>query len=395
MTRHTERAPGPPRLLIAATVDNFLRDFLLPFARHYRALGWRVDALAARDETYGECAAVFDEVWDIDWTREPAGLLGLPKQLRTVREIVARGRYDIVHVHTPIAALVTRLALRRRDPLTGPKLIYTAHGFHFSADRTTRGTGAFLVAEKLAGRWTDELVVINRADHLAAARWRLVPADRLHLMPGIGLDIGRYRADRVTAAEIAQVRNGLGLGPGDSLFLMIAEFTANKRHADAILALEQLGRSDVHLAVAGREGATLPAIRRLTTERGVERQVHILGFRDDIPALVKASVATMLVSGREGLPRSVMESLSLATPVIGTDIRGVHDLLADGGGLLVKVGDVKAIAQAMAWMLNHPDDARASGDRGSNTLASYDLRHVIALHDGLYENTLPKVRSGP
>ncbi len=393
MTLQTNKTPGQPSLLIVATVDNFLRDFLLPFARHYRALGWRVDALAARDETHGECAAAFDHMWDIAWTRDPTRLSGLPKQLRTVREIVARGRYDIVHLHTPIAALVTRLALRRRDPLNGPKLIYTAHGFHFSADRTTPYAAAFLVAEKLAGRWTDELVVINRADQLAAERWRLVSADHLHLMPGIGIDIGRYRADKVTPADIATIRNGLGLSPLDELFLMIAEFTANKRHADAILALQQLRRSDVHLAIAGREGPTLLATRRLVTERGLDRQVHILGFRDDIPALIKASVATVLVSAREGLPRSVMESLSLATPVIGTDIRGVSDLLSDNGGLLVKVGDVNAIAHAMAWILNHPQQAKTHGNRGSTTLASYDLRHIIALHDDLYANTLHQERS--
>jgi glycosyltransferase involved in cell wall biosynthesis len=379
---------GGPGLLIVATVDNFLRDFLLPFARHYRALGWRVDALAARDETYGECAAVFDRVWEIDWTRDPRRLSGLPRWLRRVRGVVGRGHYDIVHVHTPIAALVTRLALRGRDPLVGPKLIYTAHGFHFSGDRMTPGAAAFLVAEKLASRWTDDLVVINRADEIAAERWRLVSADHLHLMPGIGLEVDRYRAGQLAPADVTRARMELGLSADDALFLMIAEFTPNKRHADAILALQRLGRSNVHLAIAGREGPALPAARRLVSECDLDEQVHILGFRDDIPALVRASVATVLVSGREGLPRSVMESLSLGTPVIGTEIRGVSDLLSDGGGLLVKVGDADGIARAMAWMLDHPEQARICGERGSSSVAKYDLRHIIALHDDLYANTL-------
>ena len=370
-----------------ATVENFLRDFLLPFARHYRALGWRVDALAATDETHRECAPAFDSMWDIDWTRDATGLSRLPTQLRSVRELVARGSYDIVHVHTPIAALVTRLALRRRDPIGGPKVIYTAHGFHFSADRTTPGTAAFLAAEKLLGRWTDELVVINHADRLAAERWRLVPRDHLHLMPGIGLDIDRYRAEGVASADVEKVRSELGLAPPDRLLLMVAEFTPNKRHRDAILALRRLGRADVHLAIAGRDGPALPATRRLVAEHGLQKQVHILGFRDDIPALVRASVATVLVSGREGLPRSVMESLSLGTPVIGTNIRGVSDLLADGSGVLVKVGDVEGIARAMGWVLDHPEWAQRSGEQGSSMVAPYNLDHVIALHDALYATT--------
>lgn len=388
MSRTVDRTQ-PRGLLIVATVENFLADFLLPFARHYRALGWRVDGLAASDETHMQCAENFDSLWDIDWTRDVAGLSRLTTQLRRVREIVAYGRYDIVHVHTPIAALVTRLALRRRDPRVGPKLIYTAHGFHFSSDLTP-GNAAFLLAEKLAGRWTNELVVINRADRLAAERWRLVPTGHLHLMPGIGLDVDHYRAEQVAPGDVAAVRGRLGVGPHDPLFLMIAEFTANKRHADAIMALHRLRRSDVHLAIAGREGPALPATRQLIAELDLGEQVHILGYRDDIPALVRASVATVLVSGREGLPRSVMESLSLQTPVIGTDIRGVSDLLAPGGGLLVRVGDVAGIARAMAWMLAHPEQAHMYGERGSSTVRTYNLRHVIALHDVLYATALQR-----
>jgi len=150
----------------------------------------------------------------------------------------------------------------------------------------------------------------------------------------------------------------------------------------------------VHLAIAGREGPALEPTRRLVAERGLSEQVHILGFRPDVPALIRGSVATILVSEREGLPRSVMESLALGVPVIGTAIRGITDLLADGGGRLVEVGDVAGIAGAMRWMLDHPDRARADGDRGSASVAKYDLTHVIALHDDLYETCL-RTRANP
>lgn len=377
-------APTARGLLIVATVDNMIRDFLLPFARHYRSLGWRVDALAARDDTYDECAADFDHVWDIDWSRSLGGLRGGRTQLRRVRSVVADGRYDIVHVHTPIAALITRFALRRRIGARRPCVIYTAHGFHFSLDRLTAISAAFLAAEKIAGRWTNELVVINRADHAAATRWGIVEPPHLHLMPGIGLDTERFRQEDVARADITAVRTELGLGLDAPLFLMIAEFTANKRHDDAIRALARLRRPDAHLAIAGRAGPALAATRRLIEELDLTERVHIIGFRHDIKTLLRASVATVLVSAREGLPLSVMESLAVGTPVIGTNIRGVEDLLADGGGVLVDVGDVPAIARAMAWMIDHPAEARACGEFGRRQIAKYDIRHIIALHDALY-----------
>jgi glycosyltransferase involved in cell wall biosynthesis len=394
MTHGAAVRPRAPSLLIVATVENFLRDFLLPYARHYRAQGWRVDALAGSDETHSECAPAFDHMWDMDdWGRSPRPA-ALRAQLRRVREVVGSGRYDIVHMHTPIAAFVTRLALRDNGGPEGATLIYTVHGFHFLPNKVTPAGVAYLAAEKLASRWTDELITINEADRRAAERYRLIKPGHLHPMPGIGIDIAGYRADELTAADVASARGTLGLAADAHLFLMIAEFTTNKRHADAVLALAQLGRGDVHLAIAGRDGPALEPTRRLVAERGLSEQVHILGFRSDVPALIRASVATILVSAREGLPRSVMESLALGVPVIGTAIRGITDLLADGGGRLVEIGDVAGIAAAMRWMLDHPDGARAEGARGSASVAKYDLTHVIALHDRLYETCL-RTRANP
>lgn len=380
-------------MLIVTTVDNMLRDFLLPFARHFRAQGWRVDALSAPDETHDECAPAFDTMWDAGWSRNPLDPRGFLSTIRRVRAVVARGEYDIVHVHTPIAAFVTRFALRGMRQAGTPKVIYTAHGFHFHRDGGRLTNLLYLTLEKLAGRWTDYLVVINREDEGAALRYRIVPPGRLRYMPGIGLDLRKYDPASVSAADIARVRDELGLGAHGAFFLMIAEFTLNKSHPDALHALANLNRSDVHLAIAG-EGPEMESVRQLAADLGIKDRVHFLGYRRDIPTLVRASVATVLVSRREGLPRSTMESLCLGTPAIGTEIRGIRDLLANGCGQLVPVGDPAAIATAMAWMLDHPAAVRAMGKRGRERMADYDLGHIIALHEELYADALHTAPGG-
>ncbi|NEP28131.1 glycosyltransferase, partial [Moorena sp. SIO3I6] len=126
----------------------------------------------------------------------------------------------------------------------------------------------------------------------------------------------------------------------------------------------------------------------LASALGIKHQVHFLGFRRDIPTLIQASVATLLVSEQEGLPRSVMESLCLETPVIGTNIRGTRDLLAGDSGLLVEVGDIKGIAQAMTWVLDHPEDALAMGKRGREHMSAYDLQNILELHEALYSEAI-------
>jgi glycosyltransferase involved in cell wall biosynthesis len=370
-----------------------IRDFLLPYAEHYRRRGWRVDALAQTDSTYDECAPSFDRAWTIEWSRNPRELRNPFEHVRALRDIARRERYDIVHFHTPIAGFLGRAALRRFRSRHDTVVIYTAHGFHFHPDRSRLGNAPFVLAERMAGRWTDYLVVINEADEQAARRYALVPPDRLVHMPGIGIDTQRFRPEAVSAQSIADVRNELGLGPGTRLVLVVAEFTANKRHADAVRAFARIQGVDAHLALAGRPGPALASTRRLVTDLRLDDRAHFLGHRNDIPALIRASTATVLLSAREGLPVSVLESLCLARPVIGTNVRGISDLLLDGGGSLVPVGDAEGAARALQALLDDPERAQAIGRQGRENMTRYDIARVIQMHDALYERALSRQRS--
>jgi glycosyltransferase involved in cell wall biosynthesis len=381
-----------PRLLMITTVPATLRAFLLPYARHFAAQGWRVDAMARGVSACAECRTHFHQVWDVDWTRNPFDLIRLGVSARQVRAVVAAQGYDLVHVHTPIAAFVARGALRRMRRSGVPKVIYTAHGFHFHTGRGPIGNALFSALERRAGRWTDELVVINREDMLAARRLGIVPPGHLHYMTGIGVATNRYDPARVSDAEVSAFRAELGLVPGVPLFLVLGEFIRRKRHRDVIEALARLDDSRAHLALAG-DGPLLETVRAQAARRGLAGRVHFLGFRRDVPALVRAASAVVLVSEQEGLPRSVLEALCLETPVIGSDIRGTRELLEDGCGWLVPVGDVDQLAQAMSAVITQPDDARARGCLGRvKVLDGYDQASILRRHEALYAQALAPLR---
>jgi glycosyltransferase involved in cell wall biosynthesis len=76
--------------------------------------------------------------------------------------------------------------------------------------------------------------------------------------------------------------------------------------------------------------------------------------------------------------------MSLETPVIGTNIRGTRDLLENGCGLLVEVGDIEGIRKAMIWILDHPEKARIIGKTGRERIANYDINQIIKMHTTLY-----------
>lgn len=379
-----------PSLLFVTTVPATLRGFLVPIARHFRLQGWHVDALTSNQSTEYFHLHSFDHTHAVKWSRNPLDVSHLPKTIHDIRKAVQSERYDIVHVHTPVAAFITRYALRKLRYIKKVAVIYTAHGFHFHPEGHYLNNAVFIALERLAGLWTDELIVINHEDEDAARRLGTISEERIHYMPGIGVDLDIYNPLSVSSDDISEIRKKLGLQSNNQLFGMIAEFIPRKRHQDVLQALKVLNRSNVHLAFAGT-GPLMDAIRQLACDLGVQDRVHFLGQQEDIRTLVRASSAILLLSSQEGLPRSVMEALCLETPVIGSNIRGTRDLIGSGGGLIVNVSDVEGIARAMAWILDNPDRARALGQQARSQMQAYDLRRIITLHEDLYTQALARV----
>jgi glycosyltransferase involved in cell wall biosynthesis len=377
------------RLLVVTTVAGTIRAFLLPFVQHFRSLGWQVDGMAAGIKDCTTCAATFNDLYEVPWSRSPVRNLALFSNIKRVRKVIARGRYDIIHVHTPVAAFITRAAIAFLPKLKRPRVIYTAHGFHFQAGNFWLTNLIYTTLEKIVSRWTDYLITINDTDSLAANRLRLVPLDRLWPMPGIGVNRRYFSPSSPSKAAACSIRRRFEIGQDVPLFVMIAEFLPRKRHADMIAALERMRRADAAVIFVG-EGASLPAIRRVAQNSPARGRIFFAGAQSDVRPYIFAARATVLTSSQEGLPRSIMESLCCGVPVVGSDVRGICDLLAGGFGTLHACGDVEALARELDWFVDNPDAAIELGRRGCEQMALYDIEHVIHLHDELYATALGK-----
>ncbi|QJR34120.1 glycosyltransferase [Gemmatimonas groenlandica] len=387
-------AKRAPRVLVVTTISTTLDAFLLPFADHFRARGWQVDALAAGATSHPGLAARYDRLFDASWQRRVGGaghawrtlcaIWGAPRQ---VRAIVADGAYDLVHVHTPIAAWITRFALRDRAPST--KVIYTAHGFHAYPGASRLRNVLFRVVERRAAAWTDYLVVINADDFALATRDRLAPNDRIVQHPGIGVDTRHYRA--ASAVDRRTMRHTLGFSEGQSLVAVVAEFNRNKRQADVIEALALLAKraTTMPTILFLGDGPRRATIESLAVARGVSEHVRFLGHCRDVAAVVASTDALLLPSQREGLPRCLLEAMAMRVPVITSDARGSRDLVAQGRGRSYRTGHVAELADALADLLRQPSDARARADRAAEWIErEAALTHVLTLHDQLYEAAL-------
>lgn len=394
--RHSQAvrpAPVPTRLLFVSTVASTIRDFLIPYATHFRERGWRVSAAANGISTDPVLRAAFNDLFELPLSRSIRDIPELATGARAVSSVVRQG-YDIVHVHTPIAAFITRRAIAGLSSDAPPKVAYTAHGFHFHRGGHPLANRAFIVAEQVAGRWTDRLIVINDEDYAAALRHRIVPARKLIRMPGIGVDTDFYSRDRADGSEIAALRRSLSVPADVDYFAVVAELTPRKRISDVVEALRRMTRNDTMLVIAGT-GPERNRLESLAMKLGVIHRVRFAGQLRDVRPLVSGAVALVLASDREGLARAIMEALSLEVPVIASAARGNEELVAGECGFVIPVGDREALAFAMDWMSNHPDLRTAMGSRGrSRMIERYDLSILLRMHEQMYAEMLHSARGG-
>ena len=373
------------KLLIVTTIERTIRAFLLPYCDFFRLSGWHVDCISNPSEReFPECANHVDKVFRISWSRNPFDIRNFCAPVKQIRKIVEEEQYDIVHVHTPVAAFVTRFALRDLRKQNKVKVVYTAHGFHFYKGGHVIKNAIFFLAEKIAANWTDHLIVINKEDYDTAIKWLLPKEKVTYMVGGIGLDLEKYDRSKITDKQIADVRKELGLHDEDVLCLMIAEFNPGKRHRDAIEALALTKNKNIHLGFAGIGGLTDEMIA-LAKKSSVYERTHFLGYRNDINVLIASSKCTILPSEREGLPRSVMESIALGVPVIGADTRGVRDLVEGDAGIIVPVGDIEAIANALDKMASENSPISAIRELLREKSFVYDIKYLLTQSQEVYD----------
>ncbi len=130
----------------------------------------------------------------------------------------------------------------------------------------------------------------------------------------------------------------------------------------------------------------------LAFKEGMERSILFLGYRFDIPEILKASDIFVLSSNHEALGLSILEAMAAGVPVVATAVDGVVEIISSGdNGLLVPANDEKAMAEAILELIRNRDYARCLAERGLETVTSrFSLKAMADAHEELYLNLLNK-----
>lgn len=264
--------------------------------------------------------------------------------------------YDVVHAHGLRAGIDTGIAARRANK----RSLLTVHNL---VRAEIAGPRALLYrrAEAAAVWATDHTFAVSQdiARHLKSAVPR--SADKievLYLGVGDAPPVGRSRPD---------VMRSLGLGEGVGLIVSVARLAPQK---SLEVLLDSLGslRNDAHLAVIG-EGPLRSDLERYARSAGLEDKVHLMGFRDDVADYVAAADVFCLSSIWEGVPLAAQEAILLRTPVVGTDVGGMRELISNKvSGRLVPARDPEALAAALDEVLADPVRAKTYADAAIGSL---------------------------
>ena len=367
------------KILYITTLSRTINAFLVPHITSLSDKGNIVDCACNIDkdrEIPKELRERNVKFYDIPFTRNPLDINNI-KAFKNLLKIQNENNYDIIHVHTPIAAMYGRL-LKVKFPKL--KTIYTAHGFHFHKDAPLINWIVYYPIEKIMSRFTDVIITMNEEDHMMTKKFNVNETYKLN---GVGLNLNHYNSEFF---DKKQVRKKLGLSEDDFVIVMIAEVNKNKNHKQMIDAIKVLKDKGIEIKVLCLDkGSLFENIKQYIKDIGLSENIKMLGYRSNVNEIICACDIGILMSYREGLPRNIMELMACKKPVIGTNIRGIRDLIKDGvNGYLVEVGDIKSTAEKIETLYNRRELIDNMSDNAYELIKDYSVDSIVRTLETIY-----------
>ncbi|MBQ8298809.1 MAG: glycosyltransferase family 4 protein [Clostridia bacterium] len=327
------------KVLFVASVTRHINTFHLPYLKYFKDKGYEVHVASNGDEKIKNC----DKHFNLEFERSPLKSKNI-KAYKNLKEIINKEEYEIIHCHTPVASVLTRIAAKKMRRRIGTKIIYTAHGFHFFKGAPLKNWILYYPIEKMLSKHTDILITINKEDYeFAKKKLKTKKIEHVH---GIGVNKKKFEVEMTTATRDTE-RAKFTIEPLDFLITYVAELNDNKNQMMIIDAMKILVKkyTNIKVLLAG-DGVNKEKLEKEITENKLQSNVFLLGYRTDIPNLLAISDLYVATSKREGLPVNIIEAMVAGLPVVATNSRGQRELVSDGeNGYLVEIGDVISLAE--------------------------------------------------
>lgn len=379
------------KVLVLASVASMIDKFNMDNISILKKLGYQVDVACnfkngsitsqeRVDEFRAELESDNIKTYHINIPRQITAVADIIKSYKYVKNLVNHEQYQIVHCHSPIGGIITRLACRKARK-KGTKVVYTAHGFHFFTGAPKLNWLIFYPAEKLCARFTDVLITINQEDYNRAKK--KFKARRTEYVPGIGIHTKEY-LDKKNSTPLK--RKNFNINDDDFIITCAGQLSKRKNHQLVIKAMALLKNPKLKFLLIGF-GEKEEELKALINSNHLENSVIMTGYRSDVIDIFSIADAFVFPSLQEGLPVALMEAMSVGLPVVCTNIRGNSDLIKNGfGGYLTATDDTSSFAKSLDKLINDPKLCKKMGQINIETMKNFDTEHVNNVMEEIYKS---------
>jgi lipopolysaccharide/colanic/teichoic acid biosynthesis glycosyltransferase/glycosyltransferase involved in cell wall biosynthesis len=372
------------KVLQVTATDVTVNKLLLPLIDRLIAEGYQVQVACSEGNYTSRLRDQGYTVHNIRIERRIKPISNL-KSLWHLYRLLKHERFDIVHVHTPMAAAIGRVAAWMAGV---PVIIYTVHGFYFH-DNMSKWVRRFnILVEKILCLVTHLMFIESNEDAINAIREGICSKDKVIFISN-GVDLGRFNADTNEA------RTKLGLAQQDKVVGFVGRLVGEKGILELIEAMRRVIQTipEAKLIIVGdklesdRDKKTKQIVSSLLAHNNLASHIIFTGFIDEIPKMMAALDLFVLPSYREGMPRTIIEAMASGKPVIATNIRGCREEVVPGiTGSLVPVKDIDALSKAITSLLSDSRLARQMGIEGKRRACEFfDERAVLNKQVKAYE----------
>lgn len=365
-----------PKILQISAIDMTIYKFVLPLMKELKKNGF--DVICA-SKNLGAAQHIEKEgfkTYDIDIKRkiEPISNIKIIVQLY---KIIKKENIDIVHVHTPIAAVLGRIAAKMAGV---EKIIYTVHGFHTSHK-------FFYYIEKLMAKYfTDFIFTVNSEDLKFAIENNFIETNKIVNINSVGIDIDKFNPDNIEEEKIISLKTSFKISLNNKIIGFVGRIVKEKGILDLLKAFINISNKidNCKLLIVGsselgeRDNTTKLEIEKLIDKYNLKDKVIFTGYREDIPELLSLMDIFVLPSYREGMPVSLLEAMAMEKCVVATDIRGCREEVDTTTGKLYPPGDIEKLTQILIHLLQNLEEANKLGKNARQKVTKlFDQKKVI------------------
>jgi glycosyltransferase involved in cell wall biosynthesis len=308
-----------------------------------------------------------------------------PLALGRLVRLLRAGHFDILHSHLFRADIYAGLAVGRLGERR-PLLVSTRH----NDDRFFLNPFVGLIHYGVSAR---QDLIIAISDHIArftVSRGVRHPERVRRVYHGLEPPL-----TQALEREGKHIRQELGIAADAFLVGNVGRLALQKGQRHLIAAMPSLlERVPRARAIIAGSGDLEEYLRELAQELGVADQVHVLGPRKDVPALMHAIDVFAMPSIWEGFGLVLLEAMAAGRPIVASRVATIPEVVVDGEtGLLVPAGDPLALAEALAQLADEPEQATRFGEAGRERLRrQFSIEKMVGDTELLYRELLDERR---